>query len=406
MLLLIIGLAIIGFDIIADRLNIGDDPGLGPAQMFVAIIGLFTCLIALSLRSKNIRHSNIAIFSLFAVFITTDFFMTPETETALGSFTMNTRHPSLYYHHDLPENSISVVDRNGVKYTMITNSLRFRDSRNRTVELDNNKNRILIIGDSFTEGYGESDYDLTFSRIFSSKLDNEKYEVLDAGVVSYSPKLYYLKVKYLIEIKHLRFNELFVFIDISDIQDEIVYEKFRPITRIEEWAIATRQRSYWLSTIRSLICKKQKSISVDNNGPDSSFWGGKYYQTRSLWATDESIYKKWGRKGLLLANKNMDLLYQLCKKHKIKMTIAVYPWPHQIAKHDLNSTQIKFWKAFAAKRSIGLINFFPYFINGQKAEEIINKYYISGDIHWNDAGHRLIADVLYEHYKNMNNSKN
>ena len=43
--------------------------------------------------------------------------------------------------------------------------------------------------------------------------------MLNAGVSSYSPSIYYYKTKFFIE-QGLKFSHLIVFIDISDIEDE------------------------------------------------------------------------------------------------------------------------------------------------------------------------------------------
>ena len=48
----------------------------------------------------------------------------------------------------------------------------------------------------------------------------KKYSVLNAGVSSYSPIIYWKKVEDLINITRLEFDELIVYLDISDIQDE------------------------------------------------------------------------------------------------------------------------------------------------------------------------------------------
>ena len=54
-------------------------------------------------------------------------------------------------------------------------------------------------------------------------LIKDLYEVLNAGVGSYSPIIYWRKIKYLIEDVGLRFDEVVVYIDISDAQDEASY---------------------------------------------------------------------------------------------------------------------------------------------------------------------------------------
>ena len=92
------------------------------------------------------------------------------------------------------------------------------------------------MGDSFVEGLG-LDYDETFVGLVDSMLrEGERaIETLNAGVVSYSPKLYYLKLKGLVD-SGLKIDQAIVFVDISDIQDEIVYEQFRPRVPVD-WAI-------------------------------------------------------------------------------------------------------------------------------------------------------------------------
>jgi hypothetical protein len=84
------------------------------------------------------------------------------------------------------------------------------------------------MGDSFVEGIG-LDYDETFIGILDTMLkgSGREIETLNGGVLSYSPKLYYLKVEGLVD-SGLKVDHVIVFIDISDVQDEIVHERFRP----------------------------------------------------------------------------------------------------------------------------------------------------------------------------------
>ena len=46
---------------------------------------------------------------------------------------------------------------------------------------------------------------------------------MNAGVASQSPIIYFKKIKHLIEVKKVEFDELIVFLDISDIPDEYYY---------------------------------------------------------------------------------------------------------------------------------------------------------------------------------------
>src|ERR1700751_5630076 len=87
-----------------------------------------------------------------------------------------------------------------LRYQVITNSLGFKDASTRDVPLKSSSRRVLIIGDSFAEGIG-----LPFDRTFAGLLQADgqaradKVEFLDAGVASYSPSIYYKKIKSLLD---------------------------------------------------------------------------------------------------------------------------------------------------------------------------------------------------------------
>ena len=98
----------------------------------------------------------------------------------------------------------------------------------------------------------------------------------------------------------------------------------------------------------------------------------------------------------------MDRLHDLLKAHGIKLTIAVYPWPQQIAYNDLESIQKTYWEEWCKKNDVPFINYFSYFVIGKTENErnaMINKYYMEGDCHWNKDGHQRVADIFLDFYK-------
>ena len=137
------------------------------------------------------------------------------------------RTPHHYYHHSLAPNRAQRTIWEDRVIPEYTNSLGFLDGSVRTVPLASEQRRVLLMGDSITEGYGVP-FDQSFAGVLADQLGAEGVEVLNAAVLSYSPKLYYLKTKYLIEEVGLDFDALYVFIDISDVQDEFLYEAFEP----------------------------------------------------------------------------------------------------------------------------------------------------------------------------------
>jgi hypothetical protein len=313
--------------------------------------------------------------------------------------------PDAYYHHDLPRNFSGVKPWGNRKYRVFTNSLGFIDRSPREVPLTSNNRRILLLGDSFTEGVGV-EFDDTFAGVLASRLAPQGVEVLNAAVTSYSPKLYYLKTRYLLRNVGLKFDELIVFIDISDIQDEILHDEFEPaddfgfsryylVNRIDSFL---RQHSLSWYFARSRLGRAAPAAKRPAAGVDMDSFVANWDRDRGRWTVDETIYRLWGEKGLELAGYHMELLARLCAENHIRLTIAVYPWPIQIQAGELDSIQARFWRRFCEERGIGFLDLFPAFIDNALPERVVADYFIPGDNHWNAAGHRLVADVLFQRW--------
>ena len=122
------------------------------------------------------------------------------------------------YHHGLNPFINEIEQWGESKTSLITNSLGFRDISNKEISKISTKRRILLIGDSFIEGVG-FDYSQTLSGLLQ-KYYNSDYEVLNSAVSSYSPSIYYYKTKHFIDNGY-KFNMALVFLDVSDVIDEI-----------------------------------------------------------------------------------------------------------------------------------------------------------------------------------------
>ncbi len=337
------------------------------------------------------------------------------------------RAPHSYYHHGLIPNQKALAQWNGISYPVYTNSLGFRDAEIRNVPLTSSKKRILFMGDSHTEGVGISFSD-TFTGQLIIKTDTSKTEILNAAAVSYSPKIYYLKTKYLLDEVGLKFDELFVFIDLSDIQNEIVYENFvtenpgvliKIILNFKNRAI---NKSFTLHTISGFMKNYQtkrfleKAALFDEYRKDganvdalelyASFFSGfddnvmlsnPRFHGVSGWLYDENFIEI-AKKGLALGKENMMKLYELCKNNGIKMTISVHPWQEQIALMQPEDMYVNFWKDFAEETGAGFINLYPTFINPPVSAALGMEFFIHGDNHWNKNGHWLVANLLNEYF--------
>lgn len=308
------------------------------------------------------------------------------------------------FHHSLKPftNEFTTWDTEGkFNYLIQTNSLGFVDSETRTVNMKKKGKRIMFIGDSFIEGVGYPWEETVAGRI-SEKLKSEGVELLNASVASYSPKLYWLKTEYFLQAG-LEIDELFVFVDISDIIDEVVYDYFVPETfsktrRIMEPVIDFFSKNSFI--YRSY--RIRYVIEQDNPYRESSeFWGGikNFYLLKPQWIFNEQAFEMYGRIGIELAEKHMDKLHKLCKKNKIKLTIVVWPWDINLKKkHDRKHLDI--WKNFASKRNIDLIQMYDLFES--IPIETIDRYFIPEDIHWSKKGNFMVSEYLWEQ---MNKNK-
>ncbi|MBW2291289.1 MAG: hypothetical protein JRG94_03160 [Deltaproteobacteria bacterium] len=342
----------------------------------------------------------------------------------LGPGTVNdfrSRHP--YFHHGLLSNREAIAAwGDGEPYPIFTNSLGLLDRAARQVPLESSKHRILFIGDSYTEGLGVP-FDETFVGLISERVDPNEVEILNAAVLSYSPKLYYLKTRYLIERQGLQFDELYVFIDISDIQDEILYSDFVPSERAPNRGLGERIHrhltrhsfAYWaIERLRrhQQIQRRMQRYNAQVYPPwlnyfwhddvnEEAYSDPDFVQIRAFWTlSDQLIRSKWTQRGIQSAWKHMDKLVRLCRERGIRVTIGVYPWTVQIAEHDIDSLQVRLWRDFAEKHDVGFIDLFPNLIGELPIAEFEARYVLPGDAHWNAEGHRLVADGVWPHIAN------
>jgi hypothetical protein len=156
---------------------------------------------------------------------------------------------------------------------------------------------------------------------------------------------------------------------------------------------------------------RQKAISnvfPAEGSADSQFWVQdlKEYMRRAdpekdrfLWPNKQSALNEWGREGLSLCGKYLAELQELCVRRGIRLTIVVYPSPYQLTGSNLAGVPVTFWQSFAKQHRIGFLNLFPTFIGSQPPETVYATYFIKGDIHWNEAGNRLVADSVLKHIR-------
>jgi len=327
-------------------------------------------------------------------------------------------------HHDLkPTVSFPRTAWGNVLYPMATNSLGFKDASPREIPLVPKGRRLLLLGDSFTEGVGVA-HEKTFAGRIEAALAPEGTEVLNAGVATYSPSIYFAKARLLLEDVGLKFDELAVFIDISDIINEAMNYDLDGI-RVIEAKETTKQNGLWeedfgrrLKRQRPFYRKIERMLARDTmltfrlvKGVHDILWGrtleddfaDALNQRGALWTTDEEFLRQYGEIGLNQGREAMDRLAELCRARKVRLLVAVYPWPDQIFRNDRDSLQVRFWGDWARTNQVEFLDLFPAFLPEPHTEarvrEVLASRFIPGDVHWNEAGHQTVAEAFLTWYR-------
>ena len=306
------------------------------------------------------------------------------------------RMPSPFYHHDLRPNRSVSVRWGDNQYTMTTDSMGFRDQAVRDVAPHGSRPRLLFIGDSFTEGSGVAYEDSFVGRVARALPGTE---VLNAGVASYSPIIYYRKAKHLLEERGLRFDEVAVFLDISDVEDETEYD-FDADGNVVENAQFDSDRSRGLGddflTQHSALFQVGQRLLMRLrlrwywNRPQDLMTLWPYSSDRARWTFDDRAFHRFGEQGLDRARSHMEMLVGLLREHGIPLYLAVYPWPPQIVFDTLESRQVRYWREWAEHEGVPFLDYFPEFLEGDKLQTI-HDCFIPGDMHWSPTGHARVA---------------
>jgi lysophospholipase L1-like esterase len=296
-----------------------------------------------------------------------------------------------------------------VRYRLITNSLGFKDASAREMPLKSDARRVLLIGDSFAEGIGQA-FEGSFAGLLAEAGNKrpDRVEFLNAGVASYSPAIYYKKIKYLLE-HGLKFDEVVLLSDSSDVEDEATSyfcidddpKYFAHCTTpagaeppssaprrdffIDHFVITNRVRILVKRWIQSHLGNRRRAIDSDHN--------------RIGWTTespDPARYKPLGVDGGIARSlQNMTRLSDLLASRGIPLTIVVYPWAQQIAQNDRDSRQVALWRDFCRTRCKAFIDLFPvFFAAADRDKDWYEHLYILGDDHFSAAGNRVMFEEL------------
>ena len=334
---------------------------------------------------------SIAAITLFLDFAATmtvlqDVFGTQRDDAEAGNLRAYTGAP---YHHDLVPNLETPRVWGPIIYPWKADRYGFRTGTCAPGEAEKSWPAIFVIGDSFVEALGSS-YEQSFVGLMACDAAKQKKAVWNLGVASYSPIIYWRKVLAAAKKLDVKPSEIYVFLDLSDIDDEanvyreaadgtVKYQYLQEHTGSDpvQWAV----RHF---TTARLLYDLYLTASFN--------WWMSMGRPRARWTIDKTLMDKWGGKGLELAGRNLDKLVELCREWQCRVTLVVYPWPDNVMAGDRDSIQVRHWRDWSAKRGVRFIDGFAPFFN-DPSQSVLHKYYIEGDVHFTEAGNRLIYET-------------
>jgi hypothetical protein len=327
------------------------------------------------------------------------------------------RIPDAQRHHAFKPNCADTHVWGRLSYPFFTNNLAMRDEKVRDVPLTVPEPRILMLGDSFTEGIAP------WSETYVGRIATHfpQYDFLNGGVVSYSPSNY-LNVARGVLGRGVEIDEVIVFIDISDVQDEAAF--YRDVN--DSGAVAGPERPSWSYTWYDKWCTLLENhllLTRDLLQLFERWMIGKghygwvteqsdvFVMDRAAWTyrqVDEAApwpngFAPLGVEGGIAKEKaRMDRLSQELKQRNIPLSVVVYPYPAQVAHDTADSRQVRIWREWCQDRCKRFVSVFPAFF-AAKAQCPSERpgcwyldYFIFGDYHYTAAGNALVADAVIQ----------
>jgi hypothetical protein len=333
--------------------------------------------------------------------------------------------PDSVLHHRFIPNVKSRFKTSSFDTQYDINSFGLRD-KEYSIKKPGGSTRILMVGDSFTEGIGVEASE-TFSKVLEGLLNgagtNARYEVINAGVGSYSPLPEYLYLK----TAGLNLNPDIVVLnlDLSDMYDDLQYTRLArfdtaglplgvspdPVRVDENWW------SRKLGTVKNFLRQNTRMYNFITLRIGRYFEGTEH-EGRALGDI------RWDKYAMLRPNyiyKDQDwsltrnyilLIRDMLKRQGVRFVLTVYPYGLQVSTREFNVGR-QFWgfrpdslystqpqdsvEVFCKREDIEVINACTAF---REASQSLYPMYIDDNGHWTATGQRVFAQILFREMQN------
>ena len=318
-----------------------------------------------------------------------------------------------YHSYELEKNCKAYeTQRTAKTYDVLTDENGYRISTKKIVDRKKKDNAIVVLGDSYSYGYGLN-YEVTTVGLLENK--NNNYEFFNLSVPGYSPVILKYKLQQLLQsgIKPKKIIYLMDYTDVYEeanawiqmkefeypvISDKKRYEEVKKNYNFKNNFKISRLLIYNLNkSIRNI--KKdinKKKFEADDKIIGSTSWANFTYKPYE--ELDKKFWSKNNFKvGINNIKTNIKEISEMANMINSEFYIVIYPWPETLEYGE------KFfsWQKFGSElcqftNCTKLINAFPKFNKIKNQFSYWKKeIYILQDLHLNENGHRLLAEIIH-----------
>jgi hypothetical protein len=329
------------------------------------------------------------------------------------------RVPDPVRQHGLKPNCRAMVRWGTVPFEYLTNSIGLRDEKIREVPLADARPRILLLGDSFTEGQ------LAWSDSYVGRIAAHlpQYDFLNGGAPAYSPSNY-LNLTRALLAEGFKIDEVIVFLDNTAAQYEAAFyrdmdasgavkgpaREYRNMSWIGTWRFRISSHLFITSNMLEFI--ERELINIGYYHLVASLAGSNIFDVEwAAWTyrkVDETDafptgYAPLGlQAGLAKQVAKMTLLWQGLARRNIPLSVVVYPYPSQLVHDRVDSQQVRIWQQWCEGKCKRFISLYPMFFAAKKECPRLqpgcwyDKLFLYGDVHYSDLGNAMVADAIIQ----------
>jgi len=234
------------------------------------------------------------------------------------------------------------------------------------------KKKWLFIGDSVTEGVGVDDSS-TFAALTAKQVDS--FNIQNYSLIGYADGEYLDVLKTLLQNQDSSIGKVTIFFCLNDVYG-----------RNKSTDLPVMARQSMLGKVNSLLqddyaTYKLIKLFVYQNSDSYFRYDAKFYAVDNRFYVNSMSY--------------LQQCYEVCKKAGVDMDVVILPYRSQLARKDESRRKPQnLVKEFCLNQQIPFSDPIDFCSKAQNPEDL---YLFADEIHFSEAGHKMMADYILSH---------